>query len=139
MSKVFKIQGQDSYEDDTDEGNQISKEEERERKKAVQARIRKEQAEGPPPDLAKRSLIFDSLSKIISRTFGKGASKAGVSGETRGTYIFTWGAGYHVSKYIQRAGISQQPVLVTRLCVGNVCTNGIICSHLSRSIVLLTV
>jgi len=69
--------------------------EELERKRAVQARIRKEQAEGPPPDMAKRALIFDSLSKIISRTFGKGASRSGVTGETRGTYIFTWGAGYH--------------------------------------------
>jgi hypothetical protein len=89
--------GDDFYFDDADAGGgaQLSKEEERERKKALQLRIRKEQADGPPPDMAKRALIFDSLSKIISRTFGKGASRAGVTGETRGTYVFTWGAGYH--------------------------------------------
>jgi len=89
----------DDYYDDADAGGggggQLSKEEERERKKALQARIRKEQADGPPPDMAKRALIFDSRSKIISRTFGKGAARAGVTGETRGTYVFTWGAGYH--------------------------------------------
>lgn len=53
----FKLSGKDdTYEDDADEGNHITKEEERERKKAVQARIRKEQAEGPPPDMSKRSV-----------------------------------------------------------------------------------
>lgn len=62
MSKKidFKLSGKQAddgyYEDDADEGSHVSKEEERERKKAVQARIRKEQAEGPPPDMSKRSV-----------------------------------------------------------------------------------
>lgn len=47
---------------------------------------------GPPPDMKKRHLIFDSLAKIISRNFGKSVTKPG---ETRGTYVYTWGAGYH--------------------------------------------
>jgi hypothetical protein len=57
MSKKLEFKmSADNYEDDADEGNHITKEEERERKKAVQARIRKEQAEGPPPDMSKRSV-----------------------------------------------------------------------------------
>lgn len=83
------------YDSSDDEGGHVSKEEERARKRSMQARIRKEQADGPPPDQAKRALIFDSLSKIISRTFGKGAAKSGVTGETRGTYVFTCGSGFH--------------------------------------------
>lgn len=47
---------------------------------------------GPPPDDAKRKLIFDSLQKII----GKGFARGGRGGrDTRGTYVYTWGAGYH--------------------------------------------
>ena len=46
----------ESYEDDADEGNHLTKEEERERKKMMQAKIRKEQAEGPPPDMSKRAV-----------------------------------------------------------------------------------
>ena len=42
--------------DDADAGNSLSKEEEQERKAAIQARIRKEQAEGPPPDMGKRAV-----------------------------------------------------------------------------------
>lgn len=45
----------DQY-DEADQGSRLSKEEERERKAAVQARIRKEQAEGPPPDMSKRAV-----------------------------------------------------------------------------------
>lgn len=58
MSKKleFKIAADSYYEDDVEDSNPISKEEERDRKKALQARIRKEQAEGPPPDMAKRSV-----------------------------------------------------------------------------------
>ena len=52
----MKIPSAEQYEDDADEGNRLSKEEERERKKIVQARIRKEQAEGPAPDMAKRAV-----------------------------------------------------------------------------------
>ena len=58
-------------------------------------KIRAEQQSGPPPNITKRQLIFDSLQKIISRNFGKLSSRQAVLGETRGTYVFTWGAGYH--------------------------------------------
>lgn len=30
---------------------------------------------GPPPDMRKRQLIFDSLAKIIGRNFGKGSAR----------------------------------------------------------------
>lgn len=62
---------------------------------AIINKIRSEQQSGPPPNIKKRQLIFDSLQKIISRNFGKSNSRQSVLGETRGTYIFTWGAGYH--------------------------------------------
>ena len=59
MSKKLEFKmSSENYEDDADEGSSITKEEERERKKAVQARIRKEQAEGPPPDMSKRSVSY---------------------------------------------------------------------------------
>lgn len=48
--------GDDDHYDEADQGSRLSKEEERERKAAVQARIRKEQAEGPPPDMSKRAV-----------------------------------------------------------------------------------
>lgn len=50
---------------------------------------------GPPPDFAKRHLIFDSLQKIIGKSFARGGQRGGGKNNTRGTYIYTWGAGYH--------------------------------------------
>lgn len=47
---------------------------------------------GPPPDMKKRQLIFDSLQKIVGSTF-KG--RGGNPGDSRGTYVYTFGAGYH--------------------------------------------
>lgn len=80
-------------EDDSVHEEQLQQQKELQRK--IAEKIRKEQEQGPPPDMKKRQLIFDSLSKIISRHFGKGSSKNAIEGETRGTYVFTWGAGYH--------------------------------------------
>jgi hypothetical protein len=48
---------------------------------------------GPPPDLRQRALIFDSLGKIVTTKPQKTHIK-NKSGESRGTYVFTWGAGY---------------------------------------------
>ena len=59
---------------------------------------------GPPPDMQQRELIFDSLNKIVTsqpQKSGHAGSKSGGSnsaagkGDSRGTYTFTWGAGYH--------------------------------------------
>lgn len=47
---------------------------------------------GPPPDFEKRELIFDSLSKIIGKNFERGGRSG--ARDTRGTYVYTWGAGY---------------------------------------------
>jgi E3 ubiquitin-protein ligase HERC2 len=46
-------------------------------------------------DFKKRHLIFDALGKIISRRFGRSSKSSAFSGESRGTYLYTWGAGYH--------------------------------------------
>jgi alpha-tubulin suppressor-like RCC1 family protein len=47
--------------------------------------------------MKKRQLLFDSLSKIVSRSFGaKGLrSKKTAQPKSKGTLVFTWGAGYH--------------------------------------------
>ena len=58
---------------------------------------------GPPPDMNQRELIFDSLNKIVTSQPQKGSGYTGKSGssanggkgDSRGTYVFTWGAGYH--------------------------------------------
>lgn len=50
---------------------------------------------GPPPDLKQRGLIFDSLQKIVGRQIGRQKPRGRRTGESRGTFIFTWGAGYH--------------------------------------------
>lgn len=50
---------------------------------------------GPPPDLKQRGLIFDSLQKIVGRQIGRQKARGRRTGESRGTFIFTWGAGYH--------------------------------------------
>mmetsp|Transcript_2410 Transcript_2410/g.4500 ORF Transcript_2410/g.4500 Transcript_2410/m.4500 type:complete len:1051 (+) Transcript_2410:95-3247(+) len=50
---------------------------------------------GPPPDFKKRHLIFDSLTKIISRDYSKNRKSTVNTGDSRGTYVYTWGAGYH--------------------------------------------
>ena len=42
--------------------------------------------------MKQRKLIFDSLSKIVD--FAKRGQRGG-KGQSRGTYVFTWGAGYH--------------------------------------------
>lgn len=49
---------------------------------------------GPPPDLRQRRLIFDSFAKFTGRTDGRQKPRAR-TGSNRGTFIFTWGAGYH--------------------------------------------
>lgn len=49
----------------------------------------------PPPDMKQRGLIFDSLSKIVGFQGGPRRRGGGKSGDNRGTYIATWGAGYH--------------------------------------------
>jgi len=57
-------------------------------------------ARGPPPDMTKRALIFDSLQKVVSNTFQKEPFQPGPKApqepgfQHRGTYIWTWGAGY---------------------------------------------
>ena len=74
--------------------------------------------QGPPPDMAKRHLIFDSMYKIITRggsvgspgTMTVSTSKDSGSGgaikeakdarnrlplQQRGTFVWSWGAGYH--------------------------------------------
>lgn len=62
---------------------------------------------GPPPDMNQRELIFDSLNKIVTAQTQKGGASTGGGGggggygkgaqagkgDSRGTYIFTWGAG----------------------------------------------
>jgi alpha-tubulin suppressor-like RCC1 family protein len=50
---------------------------------------------GPSPDLKKRCLIFDSLRKIVDRKSGRTANGNNLGRENRGTYIYTFGAGYH--------------------------------------------
>lgn len=51
------------------------------------------EAGGPPPDMRQRKLIFDSLSKIVTANPNKNRRKE-QNADSRGTYIFTWGAGY---------------------------------------------
>lgn len=48
---------------------------------------------GPPPDIRQRELIFDSMQKIFNVQPGKGGRRVG--GTNRGTFVYTWGAGYH--------------------------------------------
>ena len=59
---------------------------------------------GPPPDMSQRELIFDSLNKIVgtqpqkANTYGANKSQGSAQqlaakGDSRGTYVFTWGAG----------------------------------------------
>jgi E3 ubiquitin-protein ligase HERC4 len=64
--------------------------------KSVDLSATKEDANAPPPNFRKRQLIFDSLAKIIGREFGKDSAKDAKEniGDTRGTFVFTWGAGY---------------------------------------------
>jgi hypothetical protein len=50
-------------------------------------------SKGPPPDLAKRKLIFDSLQKIISSNY-ESKNRQSALEPNRGTCVFSWGAGY---------------------------------------------
>lgn len=54
--------------------------------------------EGPPPDMLRRQLVFDSLSKIIdNKAYNRALARSsgGDGKEDRGTFVYTWGAGYH--------------------------------------------
>lgn len=71
---------------------------------------------GPPPDLAQRELIFDSLNKIVAaqpqkNAGGKGQGgqgQAAQKGDSRGTYVFTVGAvSGGRSAQADSAGVSQ--------------------------------
>ena len=56
---------------------------------------------GPPPDIKRRKLIFDSIRTIIEKDAGQGGGglsgmKGGdEDGEDRGRYVYVFGAGYH--------------------------------------------
>lgn len=50
---------------------------------------------GPPPDLQRRQLLFDSLSKIIDNKSYNRALARSNDKDDRGTFIYTCGAGYH--------------------------------------------
>jgi hypothetical protein len=54
------------------------------------------QTSGPPPDLDKRRLIFDSLVAIIDRKFGQNRDRNRDHLTNKGisSCVFTWGAGY---------------------------------------------
>ena len=52
-------------------------------------------ATGPPPDMHRRALIFDSLREISRLKKTRRDWGGSQPGSTRGTYIFTCGAGYH--------------------------------------------
>ena len=67
---------------------------------------------GPPPDLAQRELIFDSLNKIVAAQPQKSAGGKGQGGQgqqqaqkgdSRGTYVFTVGAVSADGRTIDRA------------------------------------
>jgi len=47
---------------------------------------------GPPPNMTRRCLIFDSLQALLSRGTGPSAFSENSTG---GTYVYTWGAGYN--------------------------------------------
>ena len=50
---------------------------------------------GPPPDLLRRQLIYDSLSKIIdNKIYNRNLSRSNEK-DDRGTFVYTCGAGYH--------------------------------------------
>eukprot|EP01084_Bolivina_argentea_P073109 132689_1 len=52
---------------------------------------------GPPPNMKRRKLIFDSMRTIIERDAGNsgGGAGAGDTTEDRGRYVYVFGAGYH--------------------------------------------
>jgi alpha-tubulin suppressor-like RCC1 family protein len=50
---------------------------------------------GPSPNFAQRALIFDSFGKIVGRTSGRQKGRGRATGQNRGTYVSSWGAGYH--------------------------------------------
>lgn len=45
--------------------------------------------------MMKRELIFDSMCRVFSRQYGKAGSKVSSLSESRGTYLFSFGAGFH--------------------------------------------
>lgn len=85
---------------------------------------------GPPPDFKKRHLIFDSLIKIISRNYAKTSTKS--TGDSKGTYVYTWGAGYHgqlgqkfvrgVKKYATKPRLVELTVPVRQVACGGLHT-----------------
>lgn len=49
---------------------------------------------GPPPDMKKRALLFDSMRTIVGRGFSNYHNSFNDM-NARGTHIYSWGAGYH--------------------------------------------
>jgi alpha-tubulin suppressor-like RCC1 family protein len=74
---------------------------------------------GPPPDMRQRNLIFDAFEKIVGRTKGRQKGRGRRTGQNRGTFLFTWGAGYHGQlgrKFVRgQKKYSAVPVMVEEL------------------------
>jgi alpha-tubulin suppressor-like RCC1 family protein len=90
--------------------------------------------DGPPPDMKRRELVFDSLTKIVKSQPAKGRHTASI-GNSRGTHMFTWGAGYHGQLGRKFVRGHKKYAAIPRLVELNVGVRQITCGALHTAIV----